>query len=201
MPETASLHLEEVRLAKKRPHLFTQQPVWLRKFDVEEDKPTPLADLLTGAVWFAVSVAIMIGAWQMDRLQHLKISIYTVPGLVPGMLGTAMALMAILLMTRAVRAGAFVEMTIPQFRLPDPWRLIIGLILTLSFAIGLVGRGAPFWLAAAIFVTLFVFIYQYQDRKVAGTLSRGAVLAVGVGIISGLVIHYMFQDVFLVRLP
>ena len=168
---------------------------------MEEDKPSPLADFVAGAAWFAIAVAIAIGGWQMDRLQHLKISIYTVPGLVPGMLGIAMALMAILLMTRAARAGAFVDVALPQVRLADHWRLITGLTLSLVFAIGLVGRGLPFWLAAAIFVTLFVLIYQYGDRKAAGTLGRGAALAVVVGVVSGLVIHYMFQDVFLVRLP
>ncbi|MBI5911336.1 MAG: tripartite tricarboxylate transporter TctB family protein [Betaproteobacteria bacterium] len=165
------------------------------------EKPTPFADLLTGAVWFVVAAAIAIGAWQMDRLEHLKISIYTVPGLVPGALGLCIALMAILLMVRALRAGALAHIDLPQVRIADDWRLIVALILCLVFAIGLVGHGLPLWLAATIFVALFVFIYQYEERKAAGTLTRGAILALVAGLVSGLAIHHLFQDLFLVRLP
>jgi hypothetical protein len=167
---------------------------------VEDEKPSPFADLLAGAAWFAVGVAIMAGAWQMDRLQHLKISIYTVPGLVPGMLGICIALMAMLLMVRAARAGALIDVSLPRFRLSEHWRLIVGLVLCFTFAVGLVGR-VSFWLAAATFVALFVFIYRYADRKAEGTLGRGAVVALATGIVSGLVIHHLFQDLFLVRLP
>jgi hypothetical protein len=79
--------------------------------------------------------------------------------------------------------------------------LIAALVLCLGFAIGLVARGPPFWLSAAIFVAAFVFVFQYGDRRAAGTLVRGAMFAVVYGLISGLVIYHLFQDVFLVRLP
>jgi hypothetical protein len=168
---------------------------------VEDEKPTPFADLLASAVWFMLACAIVVGAWQMDRLAHLKISFYTVPGLVPGMLGAAIGLMALLLMMRAVRAGALADFAVPQLRLAEHWRLIAALVLSLGFAIGVVGHGLPFWLGSAMFVGLFVFIFQYEERKAAGTLLRGAALACVVGVVSGLVIHYLFQDIFLVRLP
>ena len=80
---------------------------------MEDEKPSPFADLLTGAVWLALAAAIVIGAWQMDRLTHLQASIYTVPGLVPGLLGCSIGFMAILLMARAVRAGALAQAAWP----------------------------------------------------------------------------------------
>lgn len=166
-----------------------------------EDKPSPLADLLAGAAWLVLAIAIVIGAWQMDRLEHLQASIYTVPGLVPGMLGSGLVLMSVLLMIRAIRTGALTHFEPVHFTFSENWRLIVALILCLGFSIGLVGHGLPFWLAAAIFVALFIFIYQYGDRKAAGALPRGVAIAVIVGLLSGLAIHFMFQDLFLVRLP
>ena len=77
----------------------------------------------------------------------------------------------------------------------------MSLVLCLGFAIGLVGHGLPFWLGAAIFVALFVLIFQFEDRRRDGTLARGVMFAVAYGLIAGLVIHHLFQDVFLVRLP
>jgi hypothetical protein len=123
------------------------------------------------------------------------------PGLVPGLLGAAIALMAVILMARALRAGALADASWPQIRLADHWRLIAVLVLSLGFAVALVGRGLPFWLGAAIYTALMVFVFQYADRRHAGTLMRSTAFAVVFGAVSGLVIHFAFQDVFLVRLP
>lgn len=168
---------------------------------MEDEKPSPFADLLTGAVWLALAAAIVTGAWQMDRLSHLQASIYTAPGLVPGLLGCSIGFMAILLMARGARAGAFAQAAWPRVRLTDHWRLIAILVLSLTYAIGLIGHGLPFWLASALYVAAAVFVFQFADRRRNGTLIRGGIFAVVFGLVSGLVIHYAFQDLFLVRLP
>jgi hypothetical protein len=168
---------------------------------VDDEKPSPFADLVTGALWLAVSIAIMVGAWQMDRLAHLAATVYTVPGLVPGLLGAALALMSLLLMARGLRGGALAQARWAKSRLAEHWRLIAALSLSLIFSIGLLGRGLPFWLAAALYVAAMVFVLQYEDRRRAGTLLRGVGFAAVFGVISGLVIHFTFQDIFLVRLP
>lgn len=168
---------------------------------MEDKKPSPFVDLLAGAVWLALAAAIVIGAWRMDRFQHLQASIYTAPGLVPALLGGSIGFMALLLMARSIRAGALAQAAWPKVRLADHWRLIAILALSLVYAIGLIGRGPPFWLASAIYVALTVFVFQFADRRRNGTLLRGATVAMVFGIISGLIIHYSFQDLFLVRLP
>ncbi len=168
---------------------------------MDDEKPAPLADLLTGAAWLTLALAIMIGAWQMDRLERLSAAIYTAPGLVPGLLGAAIALMAVILMGRAARAGALANVRLPTLRIADHWRLIAALVLCLGFAIGLVGRGPPFWLAAALFTAVTVFVFQFPARRRDGTLARGAMFAMAFGLIAGFTIHYLFQDLFLVRLP
>ncbi len=108
---------------------------------------------MSGLVWLALALAIVIGSWQMDRLEHLKVSLYTAPGLVPGLLGLALAIMALLLILRSLRAGALSEAKLPSFSLREHWRLLIALALCLIFALGLLGSGLPFWLAAAIFIS------------------------------------------------
>lgn len=167
----------------------------------DDDRPSAIADLLAGAVWFVVAIAIAIAAWRMDRLEHLQVSIYSAPGLVPGILGLSIAFMALLLMVRAIRGGAFRQLGLPRLRLADHWRLGLTLFLCLVFSVGLIGRGLPFWLAAAIFVSTFIFVFQFEDRRDDGTLLRGGAIAIANGLISGLAIHYLFQDLFLVRLP
>jgi hypothetical protein len=168
---------------------------------MEERKPTPFADFISGLAWLALAVGIVIGSWQMDRLDHLQASIYTMPGLVPGLLGTAIGIMGLILIARSLRAGAWSQARIPTFRLLDHWRILAALVLCLVFAGWVVGSGVPFWLAAAAFIAAFVFVFQFEDRKRAGTLLRGGLFAALYGVICGAAIHYVFQELFLVRLP
>ncbi|MGD9921679.1 MAG: tripartite tricarboxylate transporter TctB family protein [Pseudorhodoplanes sp.] len=168
---------------------------------MEDRKPSPFADLLSGGVWLALAIGIVILSWKMDRLTHLQATIYTAPGLVPALLGIAIAIMGVLLILRSIRAGALGEAQLPRFSPRAHWRILSAVALCLAFALGLLGSGLPFWLAAAIFIATFVFVFQFEEREAAGTLLRGAAYAAVFGLICGGSIHYVFQELFLVRLP
>jgi hypothetical protein len=167
---------------------------------MNDEKPSARADLFVGLAFLAFGIAIIIGSLMMDRLERLQATIYTAPGLVPGILGLMLAVMAALLILRSLRTGALSQ-SLPSIDLREHWRLIVSLVLCLGFALGLVGHGLPFWLGSAIFVTLFVLIFQFEERRREGTVLRGAAFAVVYGLVAGLAIHHLFQDVFLVRLP
>jgi hypothetical protein len=168
---------------------------------MDDQKPSAFADLVSGACWVALATAIMVGAWRMDRLEHLQASIYSAPGLVPGLIGVALALMGLVLMLRAWRAGALAGAGRPNIAWGAQARLAAAVALCFAFAVGLVGRGPPFWLAAAIFIAVTVFAFQYPERRSAGTVLRGALIAIVYGLIAGYAVHYVFQELFLVRLP
>lgn len=168
---------------------------------MDEEKPSAFADLLTGIAWLALSVAIMVGAWNMDRLERLAPTFHTAPGLVPGMLGIALTLMSVLLIVRAVRGGAFNEIAFPEIVLSDHWRLIFALVFGLFYAVFLIAHGLPFWIASAIYIAAMVFVFQYPERRDANQVVRGAAVAIVYGTAMSLGIHYLFQDLFLVRLP
>jgi hypothetical protein len=61
----------------------------------------------------------------------------------------------------------------------------------------------PFWLAAAIFVTVAILSLQAQQRRSAGQkLSlRVIVTTAAIGLGAGFAITIVFQELFLVRLP
>ena len=46
-----------------------------------------------------------------------------------------------------------------------------------------------------------MFVFQFPERRRESTLARGAIFAMAFGLIAGFAIHYLFQDLFLVRLP
>lgn len=167
-------------------------------------KPSPRAELISGLAWIALGVAIAFGSWTMDRLENLKIDPVTAPGLVPGILGAVIALCGIVLSLRAIRAG---RRSANEPAGPAPgepllnWRALLSIALCLGFGAGLVGRGVPFWAGAAVFLFLHIFLFELADRRENRARGRAALLAFIVGIVASLVVTFVFQELFLVRLP
>jgi hypothetical protein len=162
------------------------------------------SELRAAAGWLVLGVAVLIGSITMDRLERQDINPYTVPGLLPGLLGIVMILLGVLLGVRSWQrgggrpGGARLHVDRATVR-----RLATVVALILVYSVVLVGHGMPFWLASALYVTVSIVTLQQPQRAAAGRrLSwRDALFAIAVGLGSGLAITYVFQDLFLVRLP
>jgi putative tricarboxylic transport membrane protein len=94
----------------------------------------------------------------------------------------------------------------PWVLFPDARAVItrVGLVLGLSlaYAAGLVGHGGiPFWLATFIYVSLFILLFDWRTRSDRGETRKGIVMALVYGAGTAFLVSYVFQEVFLVRLP
>ena len=139
----------------------------------------------------------------MDRLESQSINPYTVPGLLPALLGIVMLLLGGC--WRSAAGGAARSKRRPRgaFRRHGARRIGLVLALCLVFGVVLVGHGLPFWLASAIFVSVAIVALQQPQRRAAGRglgLRDGAI-AVAIGLGAGGAITLVFQQIFLVRLP
>ena len=165
---------------------------------------SPRGDFFEAIAWIALGVATAIGAWNMDRLERQDVNPYTVPGLLPGLLGVAIVFFGVLLAARAWRQGALGDA--PGTRAaPTPAnerrRLWTVLALCVGYVVGLVGHGLPFWVASAAFVAVTIVLLQRAERVANGQPLRGLVVAAVIGVASGIVTTIVFQELFLVRLP
>src|SRR5690349_24593772 len=118
------------------------------------DAGTPVgarAELVQACGWGLLGLLVLIGSIRMDRLESQHINPYTVPGLLPGLLGLAMLFLAALLGWRAIGAGALTPAAAVHRRIDRATATRIALVLAIcvAFGVGLVGHGLPFWLAAA----------------------------------------------------
>jgi putative tricarboxylic transport membrane protein len=163
----------------------------------------PRADLVTSGVLLALGIAVMVESWRMPRFEDVGAEFWSAPGIVPGLLGAALTLMAAILCLRSVAAlrrptaGPGVE---------DPtgeggWgRAAFAAGLCILYAAVLVGR-LPFWLATILFVHAFVAAFDLVGAvprpPIGRTLAVAAVVAAGAAV----AIPYVFQSIFLVRLP
>jgi hypothetical protein len=162
-------------------------------------------DFMSAIGWMGLGIAILIGSVTMDRLEKQGINPYTIPGLLPGLLGIAMTILGTLLAARSWRPHLLstAAITDASVKRAEQKRLLLVLGLCLTFGVILVGHGLPFWLAAAIFVTASIVGLQYQQRKSIGQKlnARLFIKAAAIGLGAGIVITIVFQEIFLVRLP
>lgn len=163
------------------------------------DRPSARADFLSGLAWIAFGAAILAGAWAMDRFESQGATLYSMPGLVPGLLGGMLALLGGALCTRAMLQGALKRTQRPLW---PGWNrgLLLALAFMLAYALGLVGR-LPFWLATFLFVAGSIAFFEWAERGARGERVRGLVVALLCGAFTAGVVAVTFEQVFLVRLP
>jgi hypothetical protein len=152
----------------------------------------------------AGGIAILVASLRMDRLESQNINPYTVPGLLPGLLGLMMFLLGGLLFIRSWRRGGMHRNPdAPRTTRAEKVRIATVIGLCVFFDAVLVGHGLPFWAAAWIFVSGSILILQYPIRLAEGNPlgMKDVAKAVVIGLGAGLAITLVFQDLFLVRLP
>lgn len=165
----------------------------------------PRADFVTSIVLMAFGLGAFVQSLRMPRFQDLGVDPYSVPGLVPGLLGLVIAGLGLILFARSLRQGGF-RLNLARLRPGDavrreqPRRLILSLVLTLGYALGLVGW-LPFGVATAIFVAAFVAVFEWKPGLSRGALARLAGIAGAIGVAGGIVVPLVFEDLFLIRLP
>lgn len=166
----------------------------------------PRTDLAVAAVFFLLGLSILLMSIQMPNYLDQKGTIYTAPGLVPGFYGIVIAGLSIWLGLRSLDRARLVPVAVP---VPEPTRpsaessnlrLAVAVLLCVAFAVGFIGR-MPFWLAATLFVTLFIAVFEWSlDAPLPQRLTKLAIAAI-IGLATGLLVTLVFEKVFLVRLP
>lgn len=163
------------------------------------------ADLTAGVVFLVLAVAVISGSWTMDRLEFRQIHPLSAPGFTPGLLGIALAFASLLLIAQAIRnlRTAPAQEATATDGAENPGavrRLFAATGLCLLYALGLVGR-MPFWLATAIFVTVFIGVFEWTRTAPPARHLRRLGWAVFLGLATGFAVDYVFRVLFLVRLP
>jgi putative tricarboxylic transport membrane protein len=171
------------------------------------DKPSAMtkADFITGVVLVASSALVISESWRMERFEDLNVNPYSVPGIVPGILGVIIMILGAVLVGRSVyrgghRLGWTRDSVSRTARAPENVRLLIAVFLTVGYAGGLVGT-LPYWLATFLFVFAFIVIFDWRpDLERRRQIRLGAVAFIVAACTSGLV-TWVFSDMFLVTLP
>ena len=169
------------------------------------DRDMPKADFVTAIILMIFGVGAAAMALRMPRLAHLNINPYTVPGIVPGLLGSIIAFMGLVLFVRAVkhrgyRLGVSREEAAAFLKKDSTRRTLLTIAACLIYASVLLGR-IPYLAATILFVFAFVLIFEYAEAKRSGTLLRTLLMDAVLAVLTGAAIAGVFQYLFLVKLP
>lgn len=163
------------------------------------------ADFVTGLAFVALGLAALVESLRMPRFETLAVNPYTVPGIVPGLLGVVIAALGAVLAVRAARAGGWrlgpdVAALATLHRRQSVQRLALALALTLGYAVGLIGR-VPFWLASALFVFAFIALFEWRAERDSKAHARALAFAAAEAALVSAAVTLVFRYLFLVNLP
>ncbi len=157
-------------------------------------------DLLDAGVFAAAGAAILVASLRMDRLTDRGIEAWSAPGLTPGVVGALIIVLSLVLVWQAVRAPAQAEADEPA--VPGAMRRAgLALLLCVVFAGITLGHGTPFVIEGAVFIFVFTTLFSWTEWRAAGRAARGLAQTLAVAIAASAFISWLFESVFLVRLP
>jgi hypothetical protein len=129
----------------------------------------------------------------MERFDNMGATLYTYPGFVPGAISCLIVLLGLVMIMRGLKSKVVAdENADPLFNK----RFVISLICMLVFSLVLLAH-AHFLVATALFVGTFTFLFANEETPLLKRLISASIN----GIISSCVVYFLFQEVFLVRLP
>jgi hypothetical protein len=170
--------------------------------DTSEEAVRARADLITAFILVALGIAVTYASWTMDRLEVRRINPATIPGLVPLILGIALTFCGAMLAWRSWKlsppgSGASLISLLMSW---TSLRVLVVLGLALVFTLGMLGR-MPFWLAAGLFIFAFIVLFETVMADTPRPLVSTLIWAVAIACVGGGGIYYVFERIFLVRLP
>lgn len=160
---------------------------------MSKESASSRSDLWGGFCWIVVGAFILIESIRMERFDNMGATLYTYPGFVPGVISSVILLLGVVMIFRGLKskvaADADAEPLVNR-------RFLISLLCMLVFSLILLSH-AHFLVATALFVGTFTFLFANEDTP----LSKRLISACLNGVISSCVVYFLFQEVFLVRLP
>ncbi|WDR02894.1 tripartite tricarboxylate transporter TctB family protein [Devosia algicola] len=154
-------------------------------------------DFVSSLVLTIFGVGVLVESLRLPRLEHLKVNPFTVPGIVPGVLGLLLAICGLAILVRSIRRGGWRlgltgQNTASWARSGPVQRSAVTLVLTLGYALVLFPQ-VPFRFSTPLFV--FAFIVT-AEAMALGRWPKWQALVTGLvlAILAGLAIGYVFQE-------
>jgi len=170
-----------------------------------KEENMPKADFLTAMLLFAFGIAVLIVSMNMPRFEAQGANPYSVPGIVPGFLGMATAILSLILFIRSIiqkgyRVGLTKEVIKDFFTSDSTRRYLLSLALCVIYGIFLLGR-IPYHIATGLFVLVFIIAFEFRVKESLSSQRNRIISALVEALLVSAGVTFLFRYLFLVKLP
>ena len=165
----------------------------------------PKADFVVSIVLMCFGVWIVTHSLQMPRFQEINADPFSVPGIVPGILGTIIFVLSLVVFIRSLyrkgyRLNLNRQSVVNFLRDPSTRRLLLTILICIIYGLGMIGN-MNYYLATFGFVLLFLILFQYRPAE--GIAAQGKILVLSLlqAVLTAGVVGVIFRYLFLVDLP
>lgn len=170
-----------------------------------KEENMPKADFLTSLLLFAFGIAVLITSIKMPRFEDQGANSYSVPGIVPGLLGVAIAVLSLILFIRSFiqkgyRVGLTKKVIKGFFSSDSTRRFFLSLTLCVVYGVFLLGR-IPYHIATGSFVLVFIIAFEFEFRESLLSQRKTIISSLAEAVLVSAGVTFLFRYLFLVKLP
>jgi hypothetical protein len=162
------------------------------------------ADFITSLFLSFLGLAVLVLSLRMPTFRNLGANPYSIPGIVPTILGVILLLLGIILLVRSVsRKGYHIKISLKGIILllkrKSIRRLMIALFLSTTY-VQLLGK-MNYFLLNSFYILLFILVYELDLKEKILKQKKTIIIAFSEAFLIAGTIALVFQYLFLVRLP
>ncbi|MBN2551270.1 MAG: tripartite tricarboxylate transporter TctB family protein [Spirochaetales bacterium] len=170
-----------------------------------EERNMPRADFITSIGLIAFGIVVLVLSIQMPRFEEQGVNRFSVPGIVPGFLGSIVAVLGLVLFIRSIiRKGYKLDLggaaVSGFFKAEMTKRFAVTILVSVAYGWGMIGR-VNYEVATALYIFAFIVIFDVKWRQGIKTQWKKILIALIIAILVGGIVGTTFRRLFLVNLP
>lgn len=165
----------------------------------------PRADFVVSMLLMCFGVWIVIHSLHMPRFQEVGANPFSVPGIVPGILGTVIFILSLVVFIRSLalkgyRLGLKRQTLKNFFQDTSLQRMLLTIFICIVYGIVMVGS-MRYYLATFIFVLVFLVLFQFLEAEDVTAWGKLLMLSILQAVLVAGIVGAVFRYLFLVDLP
>ena len=165
----------------------------------------PRADFVTSILLMAFGIWVLVHSMQMPRFENLEANPFSVPGIVPGLLGIVIFLLSLVVFVRSLKhkghhLGISAAVIRNYINDASMRRMLATIMVCCMYSLGLIGR-MNYYTATFLFVLAFLLLFQYRQAQKDRAMGRLIAMSVLQAVLTAGAVGAVFRYLFLVELP
>ena len=165
----------------------------------------PRADFVVSLLLMGFGIWVVFHSLQMPRFKELNADPLSVPGIVPGILGTVIFILSLVVFIRSLirkgyQLGLSRKTLVNYFQDTSSQRMLLTIFICIVYGIFMVGS-MNYYTATFIFILVFIILFQFRGGQSVAARGKMVMFAILQAALAAGIVGAVFRYLFLVDLP